>query len=111
MTAMAAPAADLPEVIDERTVAFADGARIHVPEAIERLPWKTVYCPTMPHQYVVSSWQDCDSVALDAILAMIRGSRQTMLAYWRGYSWSVACAPAPDAPDTPPGARQRGEAG
>ena len=39
----------------------------------------------MPHQYVVSSWQDCDPVALDAILAMIRGSRQTVLAYWRGY--------------------------
>ena len=73
------------QVIDERTVAFADGARIDILEAIERLPWKTAYCPTMPHEYVVSSWQDCDPAALEAILAMIRGSRQTVLAYWRGY--------------------------
>ncbi len=82
---MTAPIAALSQVIDDRTVASADGTRIDLPEAIERLPWKTSFCPTMPHQYVVSSWEDCDPAALDAILAMIRGSRQTVLAYWRGY--------------------------
>ena len=75
---MTAPIAALSEVIDDRTVASADGTRIDLPEAIERLPWKTSFCATMPHQYVVSSWEDCDPAALDAILAMIRGSRQTV---------------------------------
>ena len=44
---MATPTAGLPEAIDERTLAFADGARIDVPEAIERLPWKNVPLPHM----------------------------------------------------------------
>ena len=70
---------------DESSVELADGTVLSITDAIDRLPWVTAYCPTMPHQYVVSSWSDCDPVALAAILTMIRDSSRVVPAYWRGY--------------------------
>ncbi len=70
---------------DESSVELADGAVLSISDAIDRLPWVTAYCPTMPHQYVVSSLSDCDPVALTAILTMIRDSSKVVPAYWRGY--------------------------
>jgi hypothetical protein len=72
---------------DARSVVMADGSVLAMSDAIDRLSWQPMLCPTMPHEYVVSSWGSLDREAFDAILAMIRQSPDTVLAYWRGYQW------------------------
>jgi hypothetical protein len=81
------PARALPEATyhDRRTVRLADNRLLPLTEAIDRLPWVPMLCPTMPHQYVVSGWGAVEPTDLAAILAMIRDSPDTRLAYWRGY--------------------------
>jgi hypothetical protein len=72
---------------DRESVLLADGSVLRLTDAIDRLSWQPMLCPTMPHEYVVSTWSSLDRVAFGAILAMIRDSPDTVLAYWRGYQW------------------------
>lgn len=70
---------------DRDSVILPDGSDLAMTDAIARLSWQPMLCPTMPHSYVVSTWSSLDRSAFDAILAMIRHSPDTVLAYWRGY--------------------------
>jgi hypothetical protein len=70
---------------DRDSVLLADGSVQPIADAIDRLEWQPMLCPTMPHAYVVSTWISLDRSSFDAILAMIRHSPDTVLAYWRGY--------------------------
>jgi hypothetical protein len=70
---------------DRDSVLLPDGSALAMTDAIGRLNWQPMLCPTMPHAYVVSPWSSLDRSAFDAILAMIRHSPDTVLAYWRGY--------------------------
>jgi len=72
---------------DRRSVLLPDGSVLALTDAIARLEWQPMLCPTMPHSYVVSTWSSLDRSAFDAILAMINDSPDTVLAYWRGYQW------------------------
>jgi hypothetical protein len=72
---------------DRDSVLLVDGAVLAVTDAIARLRWQPMLCPTMPHSYVVSTWSSLDRSAFDAILEMIRHSPDTVSAYWRGYQW------------------------
>lgn len=81
---------------DRETVRLPDGELLRVADAIARLPWTPMLCPTMPHQYVVSSWREIRPTDFAAILAMIRESPDTRLAYWRGYQWPTRYWHGPD---------------
>jgi hypothetical protein len=70
---------------DRESVLLPDGSRLAMREAIGRLEWQPMLCPTMPHEYTVSTWRSLDRPAFDAILEMIDHSPDTVLAYWRGY--------------------------
>ncbi len=72
---------------DRGSVLLADGSVLGVSDAIAGLPWQPMLCPTMPHQYVVSTWSSVDRQGFGAILQMIDHSPDTVLAYWRGYQW------------------------
>lgn len=67
------------------SVLLPDGSALRIADAIDRLEWQAMLCPTMPHAYVVSTWRSLDRSAFDAILEMIRHSPDTVLAYWRSY--------------------------
>lgn len=81
---------------DRESVRLPDGGFLRLIKAIERLPWVPMLCPTMPHQYIVSGWRDVEATDLAAILAMIRHSPDTRLAYWRGYQTPNRYWHAPD---------------
>jgi hypothetical protein len=70
---------------DRNSVLLSDGSVLRIADAIDRLEWQPMLCPTMPHAYVVSTWRSLDRSAFDAILEMIRHSPDTVGAYWRGY--------------------------
>ena len=70
---------------DPQHVLLADGSVLAIGEAIGPLEWQPMLCPTMPHEYTVSTWRSLDRSAFDAILEMLRHSPDTVLAYWRGY--------------------------
>lgn len=72
---------------DRHSALLPDGSILALTDAIARLAWQPMLCPTMPHAYVVSTWSSLDRSAFDAILAVIRDSPDTVLAYWRGYQW------------------------
>jgi hypothetical protein len=70
---------------DPGSVQLPDGSTLSMTDAIDRLQWQPMLCPTMPHEYVVSTWRSLDKSAFDAIMEMIDHSPETVLAYWRGY--------------------------
>lgn len=72
---------------DRDSVLLPDGSALGMTDAIARLAWQPMLCPTMPHSYVVSTWSSLDRSAFEAILEMIDRSPDTVLAYWRGYQW------------------------
>lgn len=70
---------------DREAVLLPDGSALAVTDAMARLAWQPMLCPTMPHEYVVSTWSSLDRSAFDAILEMTRHSPDAVPAYWRGY--------------------------
>jgi hypothetical protein len=65
---------------DPESVLLADGSVLRIADAIDRLDWQPMLCPTMPHAYTVSTWRSLDRTSFDAVLAMIDHSPDTVLA-------------------------------
>ncbi len=83
------------EIVDEHTLADADGARHDVLEAIAVLPWVKQLCPLMPHEYAHQS--KADRLAYRVVEHMLKAANpDTYRAYFRGYQLPNRYWDAPD---------------
>ncbi len=83
------------EIVDDHTVAGADGRTHDVLEAIEGLPWVDQLCPLMPHQYAHQS--KADPLAYGVVEHMLKAANpDTYRAYFRGYRSPNRYWDAPD---------------